>query len=85
MKSDEIHSATRTDLTIKGNTPDSNSKTRRGSISSFWKWLILILAVLYIISPIDILPDPVPLAGWIDDIVVGLTAVSIALQKIMKR
>ena len=85
MRSDESYSAARTDLSIRAENPDSSDKPRRGSKFAFWRWLILILAVLYIISPIDFLPDPIPLAGWIDDIVVGLTAVSIALQKFVKR
>ena len=35
---------------------------------------ILVLALLYIISPVDIVPDVVPVAGWIDDAVVGFGA-----------
>lgn len=36
--------------------------------------VILILALLYIISPIDLIPDVIPVVGWIDDVVVGLGA-----------
>ena len=32
--------------------------------------IIAILAVVYGISPIDIIPDVIPVAGWIDDIVI---------------
>lgn len=32
--------------------------------------IIAILGVLYGISPIDILPDFIPVAGWIDDLVI---------------
>ena len=33
-------------------------------------WILTILALLYILSPYDLIPDFIPLRGWIDDIVV---------------
>lgn len=33
-------------------------------------WIGLILGILYAISPVDILPDVVPVAGWVDDLVI---------------
>ena len=30
------------------------------------------LAILYIISPIDFIPDFIPIVGWIDDIVAAV-------------
>lgn len=30
----------------------------------------MILGILYAISPVDILPDVVPVAGWVDDLVI---------------
>jgi hypothetical protein len=30
------------------------------------------LAILYIISPIDLMPDFIPIVGWIDDIVAAI-------------
>jgi len=35
------------------------------------KWkriLIAVLAFLYVISPLDIIPDVVPVVGWLDDL-----------------
>lgn len=32
--------------------------------------ILAILGVLYGVSPVDILPDVVPVGGWIDDIVI---------------
>lgn len=36
--------------------------------------VILILALLYIISPIDLVPDVIPVVGWADDLAVVVTA-----------
>jgi uncharacterized membrane protein YkvA (DUF1232 family) len=30
--------------------------------------LMIVLCVLYILSPIDFLPDVIPIAGWVDDL-----------------
>ena len=40
---------------------------------------ILILALLYIISPIDLIPDVIPVVGWVDDLAVGVGAGALAL------
>jgi uncharacterized membrane protein YkvA (DUF1232 family) len=41
--------------------------------------LVLVLALLYIISPVDIIPDPIPVVGWVDDVAVGVGAGAVAL------
>jgi uncharacterized membrane protein YkvA (DUF1232 family) len=35
-------------------------------------WLkgLMLLVPLYLVSPIDLIPDFIPLAGWLDDLVV---------------
>lgn len=43
--------------------------------------LILVLALLYIISPVDIIPDMIPVAGWADDVLVGVGAAGAACLK----
>ncbi len=45
-------------------------------ISIFEKLVVLVIWGGYIISPIDILPDTMPLIGWIDDI--GISALAMA-------
>lgn len=36
------------------------------------KYLIPIIALVYILSPIDLIPDFVPVFGWLDDVVAFL-------------
>lgn len=41
--------------------------------------VIVILALLYILSPIDLIPDFIPVLGWADDLAVGVGAGAAAL------
>jgi uncharacterized membrane protein YkvA (DUF1232 family) len=41
--------------------------------------VIVILALLYILSPVDVIPDVIPVVGWADDVLVGLGAGAAAL------
>lgn len=34
-----------------------------------WKKIIIVLlALLYVISPLDLIPDVIPVIGWLDDL-----------------
>jgi uncharacterized membrane protein YkvA (DUF1232 family) len=39
-------------------------------------WLVIIASLFYILSPIDALPDFVPIAGWLDDAAAALLMAS---------
>ncbi|AMV20299.1 hypothetical protein VT03_20545 [Planctomyces sp. SH-PL14] len=51
----------------------SNLKVIRARMKRF---LLIAAAALYILSPIDLIPDIVPVAGWADDLVVLLLALN---------
>ena len=44
---------------------------------------IVFLAFLYIISPIDLIPDIAPFVGWIDDAIAGLIALLIVAKEVI--
>jgi uncharacterized membrane protein YkvA (DUF1232 family) len=47
-----------------------------------WKRAIIgLLAVLYVLSPLDILPDFIPVIGWLDDLGVLAWAARYVLKK----
>jgi uncharacterized membrane protein YkvA (DUF1232 family) len=46
----------------------------------FGKLVVMALCGIYIISPIDFIPDVIPLLGWGDDVVAGI----IGLKTLMK-
>ena len=39
------------------------------------RWLAVIIAIAYTVSPIDLLPDVLPVFGWFDDAGVDLMAI----------
>lgn len=60
-----VHSANPTEL-----IPTVIPGTRR-PLKSQAKWkrtIIALLAFLYIVSPLDLIPDVIPVIGWLDDL-----------------
>jgi uncharacterized membrane protein YkvA (DUF1232 family) len=50
------------------------------------RWLVIIGSLIYIISPVDISPDVVPIVGWIDDgVVATLMAAGITEMALERR
>lgn len=53
----------------------SRSGLQASGSSALPVWLIVLIALIYLISPIDVLPDFVPLVGQCDDLaVLGVAA-----------
>ncbi|MBE7412606.1 MAG: DUF1232 domain-containing protein [Leptospiraceae bacterium] len=56
--------------------------------SSRWKKIvaivILVIAILYDVSPIDFIPDIVPGFGWADDIIVTILAFTNLFRQMRK-
>ena len=48
-----------------------------------WAIPVIIGAVIYVISPLDAVPDIIPIAGWVDDGAVVAAAVK-ALEEVIK-
>lgn len=45
----------------------------------WWFRLAVLLLLVYVVSPVDVLPDWIPLAGWLDDVLLlswGVRALS---------
>ncbi|CRH79245.1 Uncharacterized conserved protein [Chlamydia trachomatis] len=47
-------------------------------MSKFW---IIVLMIIYVVSPLDIIPDVVPVAGQADDLAVIIAALIAASKK----
>lgn len=59
----------------KGKAKDSTSSARK-----IIAVLFVLFAILYLVSPIDIIPDFIPVIGWMDDLVVLALAGAFALD-----
>ncbi len=42
--------------------------------------LVTVLAALYIVSPIDFVPDTIPILGWLDDGLIGFLLLQLAFR-----
>ena len=57
---------------------------RRRYRASFFTTLVLILGTLYILSPIDLIPDWIPVIGWADDTFVLVLMVKRLLYELQR-
>ena len=53
-------------------------------VSHVGAWIWAVLGLIYAISPIDLLPDAIPVAGWVDDILITVTSGLNLIQSYLK-
>jgi uncharacterized membrane protein YkvA (DUF1232 family) len=53
--------------------------------NSKYRWLIVIGTLVYLLSPIDLLPDMIPIVGQIDDVVILTLLISEVSQMLAER
>lgn len=53
--------------------------------NSKYRWLIILGTLAYLLSPIDLLPDVIPIIGQIDDVVILTLLVTEVSQVLMER
>lgn len=52
---------------------------------SKYRWLIIVGTLVYLLSPIDLLPDMIPIIGQIDDVVILTLLVTEVSQVLTER
>ena len=63
---------------------DMSGDLEKREVSHVGAWIWGVIAVLYAISPVDILPDVIPVAGWVDDILITVTGGLNLIQSYLK-
>lgn len=46
--------------------------------------LWLVVAIVYVLIPVDIMPDAIPMAGWVDDLAVVLVSIANVIRIMSK-
>jgi uncharacterized membrane protein YkvA (DUF1232 family) len=54
----------------------------RHPAAPIWLKVGTAVIVLYVLSPIDLIPDAIPIVGWIDDIVIASFAIRFMLARL---
>ncbi|WOD38641.1 YkvA family protein [Nodosilinea sp. E11] len=58
---------------------------RRLLRNSKYRWVVLFGTLIYLVSPIDIAPDAIPILGWIDDGLIATIAITEISQILLDR
>ncbi len=58
---------------------------RRLIASPLAQFVLFAFTVLYVASPVDVIPDLMPVIGWLDDLAVFVTQVSAFLMYVKER
>jgi uncharacterized membrane protein YkvA (DUF1232 family) len=48
--------------------------------TGIWSKLIVLISVIYLVSPIDLIPDFIPFFGWLDDLVLVPLLLNLAIR-----
>jgi uncharacterized membrane protein YkvA (DUF1232 family) len=52
---------------------------------SKYRWVVLLGTLLYLVSPLDISPDMMPILGWVDDGLLATIAITEVAQILLDR
>ncbi|WP_299409064.1 DUF1232 domain-containing protein [Acaryochloris sp. IP29b_bin.148] len=58
---------------------------RRGIRHPKYRWAMIVGTLLYLASPLDIVPDALPILGWIDDGVLATLLISEVCQFMLEK
>ncbi|MGB5974928.1 MAG: DUF1232 domain-containing protein [Nodosilinea sp.] len=50
-----------------------------------YRWLVIAASLIYLVSPVDISPDLIPIVGWVDDGVVATLLATGVTQALLDR
>ncbi len=53
--------------------------------NSKYRWLVILGSLLYLISPIDLATDMIPVVGWLDDGIIATVLVTEASQLFLEQ
>ena len=59
---------------------DKEKNVEESKSKKVWAWILFVLAVIYGVSPVDLIPD-MPVVGWIDDFTIGAAALTNLIQQ----
>ena len=65
---------------VNGKIEQENKNIEESHSKKVWAWILFVLAVIYGISPADLVPD-MPVIGWIDDFTIGAAALTNLIQQ----
>jgi uncharacterized membrane protein YkvA (DUF1232 family) len=59
---------------------------RKALRHSQWRWLIVLASLVYLVNPMDLSPDVVPIIGWFDDgVIVSILLTELSQVLLEKR
>jgi uncharacterized membrane protein YkvA (DUF1232 family) len=50
-----------------------------------YRWFVVVAALFYLVSPLDIVPDTIPILGWLDDSVVASLVIGEVSQIVLEQ